>query len=50
MSALYTAEQADWIVDAAMDAGDAIDAALAAPTKQETIAYWQKVFGPSFQV
>lgn len=49
VSALYTAEQADAIVDAAMDAGDAIDAALAAPTKQETVAYWQKVFGTSFQ-
>ena len=50
VSQLYTVEQADAIVDAALDAGDAIDAALAAPTKQETIYYWQKVFGPSFQV
>jgi hypothetical protein len=49
VSALYTAEQADAIVDVAMDAGDAIDAALAAPTKHETVTYWQKVFGPSFQ-
>ena len=32
------------------DAGDAVDAALAAPTKQETVYYWQKVFGSSFQV
>jgi hypothetical protein len=40
----------DAIVDAALDAGDAIDAALAAPTKQLTLAYWQKVFGSSFQV
>lgn len=47
---LYTAEQADAIVDAALDAGDAIDSALAAPTKQETVYYWQKVFGSSFQV
>ncbi|MET4691227.1 CBASS oligonucleotide cyclase [Sinorhizobium fredii] len=47
---LYTAANADAIVDAAIDAGDAIDAALAAPTKQLTVAYWQKVFGPSFQV
>lgn len=45
---LYTAANADAIVDAALDAGDAIDAALAAPTKQLTVAYWQKVFGPSF--
>lgn len=47
---LYTGAQTDAIVDAALDAGDAIDAALAAPTKQETIYYWQKVFGSSFQV
>jgi tRNA nucleotidyltransferase (CCA-adding enzyme) len=50
VSSLYTAEQADMIVDAAIDAGDAIDSALAAPTKQETVYYWQKVFGSSFQV
>jgi len=46
---LYTAANADAIVEAAMDAGDAIDAALAAPNKQLTVAYWQKVFGSSFQ-
>ena len=39
----------DAIVDAALDAGDAIDAALTAPTKELTLHYWQKVFGPSFQ-
>jgi hypothetical protein len=50
VSRLYTAQQADAIVDAALDAGDAVDAALAAPTKQETVHYWQKVFGSSFQV
>jgi hypothetical protein len=50
VSRLYTVQQADAIVDAALNAGDAIDAALAAPTKQETIYYWQKVFGSSFQV
>lgn len=50
VSRLYTAQQADAIVDAALDAGDAIDAALAAPTKGETVRYWQRVFGPSFQV
>jgi tRNA nucleotidyltransferase (CCA-adding enzyme) len=49
VSELYTKEQANLIVDAAMDAGDAIDSALAAPTKQETVRYWQKVFGSSFQ-
>lgn len=50
VSQLYTDAQADAIVDAALDAGDAIDAALAAPTKESTIYYWQKVFGSSFQV
>ncbi|MBF9052313.1 nucleotidyltransferase [Roseobacter sp. HKCCD9010] len=49
VSRLYTNAEADMIVDAALDAGDAIDSALAAPTKQETVYYWQKVFGPSFQ-
>ena len=46
---LYTAENADAIVDAALEAGDAIDAALTAPNKELTLHYWQKVFGPSFQ-
>ena len=50
VASLYTDAEADAIVHAALDAGDAIDAALAAPTKQETIYYWRKVFGPSFQV
>ncbi|PDT80860.1 CBASS oligonucleotide cyclase [Sinorhizobium sp. BJ1] len=50
VSRLYTSQQADMIVEAALDAGDAIDAALAAPTKQLTIYYWQKVFGSTFQV
>jgi hypothetical protein len=45
---LYTAADADAIVDTALDAGDAIDAALAAPTKELTVAYWQRVFGSSF--
>ena len=50
VSRLYTASEADAIVDAALDAGDAVDAALAAPTKQETVRYWRRVFGSSFQV
>lgn len=50
VSRLYTAAQVEQIVEAALDAGDAIDAALAAPTKEKTISYWQKVFGPGFQV
>ena len=47
---LYTAQQANAIVDAAIDAGDAIDAALAAPTMEKTVYYWKKVFGPTFQI
>jgi hypothetical protein len=50
VSRLYTMANIDEIVDAALDAGDAIDAALAAPNKHLTVGYWQKVFGPSFQV
>lgn len=45
---LYTRHQADLIVNAAMDAGDVIDAAEFAPTKTLTVQYWQSVFGPSF--
>ena len=47
---LYTTNQADAIVEAALDAGDAIDGALHATTKEKTIYYWRKVFGPSFQI
>ena len=47
---LYTSGNADAIVDAAIDAGDAIDAALAATTKEKTVYYWQKIFGPSFSI
>lgn len=50
VSKLYHGHQADMIVEAALDAGDAIDSALYATTKQETVRYWQKVFGTSFQV
>jgi len=49
VSKLYNQKQSDLIIDAAIDAGDAIDSALAATTKQETVRYWQKVFGSSFQ-
>jgi hypothetical protein len=50
VSRLYTTTNIDEIVDAALDAGDAIDAALAAPNKQLTVGYWQRVFGSTFQV
>jgi tRNA nucleotidyltransferase (CCA-adding enzyme) len=49
VSRLYTDTQATAIADAALDAGDAVEAALRAPTKQETVYYWQKVFGSTFQ-
>jgi len=39
VSDLYTNTQADMIVDAALDAGDAIDSALSATTKQDTVYY-----------
>lgn len=50
VSRLYTDANASAIYEAAIDAGDAIDSALSAPTKQETVYYWQKVFGSLFQV
>lgn len=49
VASLYTSEHANAIIDAALDAGDAIDAALSAPTKELTVYYWQKVFGSAFQ-
>lgn len=45
---LYNQANLDAIVEAAQVAGDAIDAALFATTKQKTVEYWQKVFGSSF--
>jgi len=45
---LYTADNKNAVVGAALDAGDAIDAALHAISKTETVRYWQKVFGSSF--
>jgi len=44
----YSRQDVEVICDAALDAGDAIDAALLAPTKGETVSYWKRVFGPSF--
>lgn len=45
---LYTSAEADAIVNAALEAGDAIDSAMYATTKEKTVYYWQKVFGTSF--
>lgn len=47
---LYKEQNRELLVEAALDAGDAIDAALRATTKADTVRYWQKVFGPSFSV
>ena len=49
VASLYTTVNADNIVDAALDSGDAIDAAMNATTKTKAEYYWQKVFGSSFQ-
>jgi transposase-like protein len=44
----YTSAQKETIIDVALDAGDAIDAALRAPTKADTLRHWRRVFGPVF--
>ncbi len=44
----YTHNDKAAIVDATSEAADAVDSALYAPTKGESVRYWQKVFGPSF--
>jgi|SRR3989339_18389 len=44
----YTEAQRGAIVEAALDAGDAIDSALRAHTKSEALRYWRKVFGATF--
>jgi tRNA nucleotidyltransferase (CCA-adding enzyme) len=44
----YTTAQREAIIDAALEAGDAVDSALRAPTKAEALRYWRKVFGPTF--
>lgn len=46
---LYDKSQKNTIINAALDAGDAIDSALRAPTKTETIRFWRTVFGPGFE-
>jgi tRNA nucleotidyltransferase (CCA-adding enzyme) len=45
---LYTNDNKVAIVDAAMETGDAIDSALRAISKGETLRYWRKVFGTTF--
>ena len=46
----YSIEGKNSIIYAAANAGDAIEAALKAPTKELTVRYWRKIFGPSFSV
>lgn len=45
---MYTQVNKSKIFDAAMEASDAIDYAMRATTKGETIRNWQKVFGSTF--
>lgn len=44
----YDSTKRDAIISAALDAGDAVDAALHATTKGEAVRYWRKVFGTAF--
>ena len=46
----YTQENKDLILDAAMEAADAIEYASFATTKDEALRQWRKVFGASFNV
>jgi hypothetical protein len=48
VAGLYTVSNKNKIVQAALDAGDAVDSARRAVTKGEAVRFWQKVFGPSF--
>ena len=44
----YTERDRKTIVEASAEAGDAIEAALKAPTLALTLHYWRKILGPSF--
>jgi hypothetical protein len=46
----YTIARRDAIIEAALDAGEAIDTALRAPTKADTLRHWRRVFGPTFEI
>jgi len=46
----YTQQQRDAIIDAALEAGEAIDSALRAPTKEDTVRHWRRVFGTTFAI
>ena len=45
----YSEADRQTIVEKALEAGDSIDAALKAPTKEQTMRYWRDVFGPTFK-
>jgi len=45
---LYTPQNKSMIIQASLDAGDAVDSALHAVTKSDTVRYWQKILGPTF--
>lgn len=47
---LYTSVNKQKLLSAAMDAADAVDSAIHAVSKGDTVRYWQKVFGPLFSV
>ena len=46
----YTERDRRMIVEAALDAGDSIEAALKAPTLGLTLHYWRNVLGSSFSI
>ena len=45
---LYKENNRELLIEAALEAGDAVESALRATTKGDTVRYWQKVFGPTF--
>ena len=46
----YTERDRKTLVEASAEAGDAIEAALKAPTLALTLHYWRKILGPSFSI
>lgn len=46
----YDQANLNCLVEAALAAGDAIEASYYAPTKQETVGYWREIFGNTFTV
>ncbi len=50
VSSDYDQTNLDCLVNEALAAGDAIEAANYAPTKHETVSYWREIFGNTFTV